>query len=126
MVFEWYLFVRVRANIPSVVPLPCLNSSCSSPISPYTTALILPSRFLSSNANIWFSNVVPLFLTGHAHLPFFSIFGQTAPFFLHFYSHFINAWLSFQIDVRAYVLACVRVCVRVRVCMCVAESLYNS
>ena len=33
------------ANIPCVVPLPCLNSSCSSPNFPYTIALILPSRF---------------------------------------------------------------------------------
>ena len=40
------------ANIPSVVLLPRLNSSCSSPISPYTIAFIQPSRILSSNFNI--------------------------------------------------------------------------
>ena len=57
-------------NIPSVVPLPCLNSSCSSTISPFTTALILPSRIRSSNFNIWLGNVMPLYITDSFTSPF--------------------------------------------------------
>ena len=91
--------------------------------SPYTTAHILPSTILSRNFNIWLSNVAPLFILGHAHLPYFSIFGLSAPFFIplslagfqqlifrsysnslshshHFYSHFINACLSFRLGLQ--------------------------
>ena len=95
--------------------------------SPYTTALILQSTILSRNFNIWLSNVAPLFVLGHAHLPFFSIFGLSAhssflcelPLSLagvqqlicrsysnslshihHLYSHFINACLSFRLGLQ--------------------------
>ena len=48
---NFFSITYLWTNIPSVVPIPCLNSSCSSTISPYTIAFILPSRIRSSNLN---------------------------------------------------------------------------
>ncbi|KAK2171278.1 hypothetical protein NP493_1085g00040 [Ridgeia piscesae] len=70
------------ANIPCVVPLPCLNSSCSSPISRYTIALILPSRFFPATSTYGLATYCLKVFPGHAHLPFFFIFGKLAPFFI--------------------------------------------
>ena len=93
-----------RANIPSVVPFLCLNSSCSSSISPYTTALILPSRILSSNFNIWLSNVMLIYLPGSCKSLFLfhirTINSNSLSHRQHLYSHFANACLSFRIGLH--------------------------
>ena len=110
----------LRANIPSAVPLPCLNSSCSSPIPLTLQRLFCHPRFFPETSTY---GLAPLFILGHAHLPFFSIFGLSAPFFIplslagvqqlicrsysnslshshHFYSHFINACSSFRLGLQ--------------------------
>ena len=65
---NFFSITYLWTNIPSVVPLPCLNSSCSSTISPYTIAFILPSRIRSSNFNIWLSNVMPQLFSRVMHI----------------------------------------------------------
>ena len=61
----------LRANIPSVVPLPWLNSCCSSPTSlPLLLLFCYPELFQATYS----------LATCHAYLPFFSMLGLSAPF----------------------------------------------
>ena len=118
-----YLWV----NIPSLVPLPCLNST-DFPLHYCSYSAI---QILSSNVNIWLSNVMPQCFSGSCTSPFLFYIPTISPvlqssvnfpslscrcsanFFgrsssnsfsnrhrQHLYSHFTNACFSFQIGLH--------------------------
>ena len=117
----------LRANIPSVVPLPCLNSSCSSPIpltlraysaihdsfqklqhNGLTTQLLYFSWVMHISLSFLYSDYqphssflceLPLSLAGVQQLICRS-YSNSLSHSHHLYSHFINACLSFRLGLQ--------------------------
>ena len=118
----------LKANIPSVVPLPCLNSSCSSPIPLTLPRLFCHPRFFPETSTyglatqlLYFSRVMhislsflysdyqphssflcelPLSLAGVQQLICRS-YSNSLSHSHHLYSHFINGCLSFRLGLQA-------------------------
>ena len=118
---------HIRANIPSVVPLPCLNSSCSSPIPLTLQRLFCHPRFFPETSTYGLATQL-LYFSWVMHISLSFLYSDYQPHssFLcelllslagvqqlicrsysnslshshHLYSHFINACLSFRLGLQ--------------------------